>query len=97
MLLDVRLLIESWGIQTLEKNRSQQCLKLGGLNTMLIMERSPAMPLVMQVPTIIVGIDVSHGSPGQAITCCGCEPHTMDTHIKILGMCAYSIAESGND
>lgn len=64
---------------------------------MLIMGRSPAMPLVMQVPTIIVGIDVSHGSPGQAITCCGCEPHTMDTHIKILGMCAYSIAESGND
>ncbi|CAA7061156.1 unnamed protein product [Microthlaspi erraticum] len=40
--------------------------KLGGLNSMLAMERSPAMPKVTQVPTIIVGMDVSHGSPGQS-------------------------------
>ncbi|CAD5332317.1 unnamed protein product [Arabidopsis thaliana] len=40
--------------------------KLGGLNSLLAMERSPAMPKVTQVPTIIVGMDVSHGSPGQS-------------------------------
>ncbi|KAJ0266519.1 Protein argonaute 9 [Hirschfeldia incana] len=40
--------------------------KLGGLNSMLAMERSRAMPLVTQVPTFIVGMDVSHGSPGQS-------------------------------
>lgn len=28
------------------------------------MERSPEMPSVTKVPTIIVGMDVSHGSPG---------------------------------
>lgn len=33
---------------------------------MLDMERSQAMPLVMKVPTIIIGMDVSHGSPGQS-------------------------------
>ncbi|CAN8244256.1 unnamed protein product [Cochlearia groenlandica] len=40
--------------------------KLGGLNSVLAMERSPIMPSVTQVPTIIVGMDVSHGSPGQS-------------------------------
>ncbi|CAH8362423.1 unnamed protein product [Eruca vesicaria subsp. sativa] len=40
--------------------------KLGGLNSLLAMERSQAMPSVTQVPTIIVGMDVSHGSPGQS-------------------------------
>ncbi|CAG7910751.1 unnamed protein product [Brassica rapa] len=41
--------------------------KLGGLNSLLAMERSRAMmPLVTQVPTFIVGMDVSHGSPGQS-------------------------------
>ncbi|CAF1775237.1 unnamed protein product [Brassica napus] len=42
--------------------------KLGGLNSLLAMERSPRamMPLVTQVYTFIVGMDVSHGSPGQS-------------------------------
>ncbi|KAJ0266517.1 Argonaute [Hirschfeldia incana] len=40
--------------------------KLGGLNSLLAMERSRAMPLVTQVPTFIVGMDVSHGSPSQS-------------------------------
>ncbi|CAN7033672.1 unnamed protein product [Brassica oleracea var. botrytis] len=42
--------------------------KLGGLNSLLAMERSPRamMPLVTQVSTFIVGMDVSHGSPGQS-------------------------------
>ncbi|KAL0647297.1 hypothetical protein Bca4012_045588 [Brassica carinata] len=41
--------------------------KLGGLNSLLAMELSRAMiPLVTQVPTFIVGMDVSHGSPNQS-------------------------------
>lgn len=40
--------------------------KLGGLNSLLSVERTPAMPLVSKVPTIILGMDVSHGSPGQS-------------------------------
>lgn len=39
--------------------------KLGGLNSMLAIEHSPSIPLVSKVPTIIIGMDVSHGSPGQ--------------------------------
>ncbi|KAL0751030.1 hypothetical protein Bca101_033033 [Brassica carinata] len=40
---------------------------LGGLNSLLAMELSRAMiPLVTQVPTFIVGMDVSHGSPNQS-------------------------------
>ncbi|CAL4957224.1 unnamed protein product [Urochloa decumbens] len=40
--------------------------KLGGLNSMLQVESTPAMPLVSKVPTMILGMDVSHGSPGQS-------------------------------
>jgi len=40
--------------------------KLGGLNSMLQVESSPAMPLISKVPTMILGMDVSHGSPGQS-------------------------------
>ncbi|XP_062208482.1 protein argonaute 4A [Phragmites australis] len=40
--------------------------KLGGLNSLLQIEASPAIPLVSKVPTIILGMDVSHGSPGQS-------------------------------
>ncbi|MCD7472923.1 Protein argonaute-4 [Datura stramonium] len=40
--------------------------KLGGLNSMLAVEISPSIPLVSKVPTIILGMDVSHGSPGQS-------------------------------
>nr|GLL37597.1 protein argonaute 4-like [Ipomoea trifida] len=39
--------------------------KLGGLNSMLSVEHSPSLPLVSKAPTIIIGMDVSHGSPGQ--------------------------------
>ncbi|GAV64237.1 PAZ domain-containing protein/Piwi domain-containing protein/DUF1785 domain-containing protein [Cephalotus follicularis] len=38
--------------------------KLGGLNSMLSVEQSQTIPLVSKVPTIIFGMDVSHGSPG---------------------------------
>ncbi|GJN37951.1 hypothetical protein PR202_gb26952 [Eleusine coracana subsp. coracana] len=40
--------------------------KLGGLNSLLQVEATPAIPLVSKVPTIILGMDVSHGSPGQS-------------------------------
>ncbi|CAN4111345.1 unnamed protein product [Withania somnifera] len=37
--------------------------KLGGMNSFLAMELAPVLP---QIPTIIIGMDVSHGSPGRA-------------------------------
>ncbi|KAI8573322.1 hypothetical protein RHMOL_Rhmol01G0268200 [Rhododendron molle] len=40
--------------------------KLGGLNSLLSVEGSPSMPLISKVPTMIIGMDVSHGSPGQS-------------------------------
>lgn len=40
--------------------------KLGGLNSMLAVEHTPSIPLVSKVPTIILGMDVSHGSPGRS-------------------------------
>ncbi|XP_021902597.1 protein argonaute 4-like isoform X2 [Carica papaya] len=40
--------------------------KLGGLNSILAIEHSPAIPIVSKAPTIILGMDVSHGSPGQS-------------------------------
>lgn len=32
---------------------------------MLTVEHSPSLPMVSKAPTIILGMDVSHGSPGQ--------------------------------
>ncbi|KAL8028725.1 hypothetical protein ABFS82_14G176300 [Erythranthe guttata] len=40
--------------------------KLGGINSLLGIEKSPSIPLVSTVPTLIVGMDVSHGSPGRS-------------------------------
>lgn len=40
--------------------------KLGGLNSLLRIEVERTIPLVSKVPTIILGIDVSHGPPGQS-------------------------------
>ncbi|KAH9675039.1 protein argonaute 4A [Citrus sinensis] len=39
---------------------------LGGLNSLLAIEQSKNLPLVSKVPTIIFGMDVSHGSPGHS-------------------------------
>ncbi|KAF7103970.1 hypothetical protein CFC21_104900 [Triticum aestivum] len=41
--------------------------KLGGLNSLLKKETIRAIPHVSRVPTIIFGMDVSHGSPGQNV------------------------------
>ncbi|KAK3010746.1 hypothetical protein RJ639_011299 [Escallonia herrerae] len=40
--------------------------KLGGINSLLTTEDSPSIPVVSRVPTIIIGMDVSHGSPGRS-------------------------------
>ncbi|XP_077242191.1 protein argonaute 4A-like [Tasmannia lanceolata] len=40
--------------------------KLGGMNSLLAIEQSPSIPLISKIPTIILGMDVSHGSPGQS-------------------------------
>ncbi|XVE79725.1 hypothetical protein DITRI_Ditri14bG0080200 [Diplodiscus trichospermus] len=40
--------------------------KLGGLNSMLAVEHTPSIPIVSKVPTVILGMDVSHGSPGHS-------------------------------
>ncbi|XP_020595425.1 protein argonaute 16-like isoform X2 [Phalaenopsis equestris] len=40
--------------------------KLGGINSLLAVEANPSIPLVTDVPTMIVGMVVSHGSLGLA-------------------------------
>ncbi|KAE9588939.1 putative post-transcriptional gene silencing PAZ-Argonaute family [Lupinus albus] len=40
--------------------------KLGGINSLLAIEHSGHLPLVKDTPTMILGMDVSHGSPGRS-------------------------------
>ncbi|XP_057954580.1 protein argonaute 16 isoform X2 [Malania oleifera] len=40
--------------------------KLGGINSLLAIERPTCIPLMKDTPTMILGMDVSHGSPGQS-------------------------------
>ncbi|XP_073311824.1 protein argonaute 16 [Primulina huaijiensis] len=40
--------------------------KLGGTNSLLALEHSRSLPLINDKPTLIIGMDVSHGSPGQS-------------------------------
>ncbi|CAN4100697.1 unnamed protein product [Withania somnifera] len=40
--------------------------KLGGLNSVLAVEISTSISMISKVPTIILGMDASHGSPGQS-------------------------------
>lgn len=39
--------------------------KFVGLNSLLGVESSPSLPIVSKAPTLILGMDVLHGSPGQ--------------------------------
>lgn len=41
-------------------------LQLGGTNTLLAAEVSRNLPLINTTPTMILGMDVCHGSPGQS-------------------------------
>ncbi|CAI0460289.1 unnamed protein product [Linum tenue] len=40
--------------------------KLGGINSMLEVELTRSIPFITQTPTMILGMDVSHGSPGRS-------------------------------
>ncbi|KAH7852269.1 hypothetical protein Vadar_022628 [Vaccinium darrowii] len=40
--------------------------KLGGTNSLLAIEHSSRIPLIKDTPTMILGMDVSHGSPGRS-------------------------------
>ncbi|XP_043688821.1 protein argonaute 16-like [Telopea speciosissima] len=40
--------------------------KLGGTNSLLAIEHSPCIPFIKDTPTMILGMDVSHGSPGRS-------------------------------
>uniref|UniRef100_A0A1J3JUX0 Protein argonaute 6 n=5 Tax=Noccaea caerulescens TaxID=107243 RepID=A0A1J3JUX0_NOCCA len=40
--------------------------KLGGINSLLGIEYSCNIPLINKIPTLILGMDVSHGSPGRS-------------------------------
>ncbi|XP_073002838.1 protein argonaute 16-like [Typha latifolia] len=40
--------------------------KLGGMNSLLALEHTQCLPLVNEIPTLILGMDVSHGSPGHS-------------------------------
>ncbi|KAJ6908988.1 hypothetical protein NC652_020068 [Populus alba x Populus x berolinensis] len=40
--------------------------ELGGMNSLLSIEHAPSIPLVSKLPTLILGMDVSHGSPGHS-------------------------------
>ncbi|KAL6975662.1 Protein argonaute 16 [Sarracenia purpurea var. burkii] len=40
--------------------------KLGGTNSLLAIEHSSLVPMIKDTPTMILGMDVSHGSPGQS-------------------------------
>ncbi|XP_074358514.1 protein argonaute 16-like [Apium graveolens] len=40
--------------------------KLGGINSLLEIEADSCMPVINDTPTMILGMDVSHGSPGQS-------------------------------
>ncbi|GKD59008.1 argonaute 4A-like protein [Tanacetum coccineum] len=40
--------------------------KMGGINSLLSVEYLHSIPLVSRTPTIIFGMDVSHGSPGRS-------------------------------
>ncbi|CAN0900264.1 Protein argonaute 16 [Linum grandiflorum] len=46
--------------------KDQYLTNLGGVNSMLEIELSRRIPLISKVPTMILGMDVSHGSPGRS-------------------------------
>ncbi|CAI9090148.1 OLC1v1024853C2 [Oldenlandia corymbosa var. corymbosa] len=40
--------------------------KLGGINSLLLIERPSRFPFLKDTPTMLLGMDVSHGSPGRS-------------------------------
>ncbi|KAL3635114.1 hypothetical protein CASFOL_022168 [Castilleja foliolosa] len=51
-------------VQIIHMNQWDNLWHLGGLNCVLAGEIS--LPVISKVPTLILGMDVSHGSPGQS-------------------------------
>ncbi|KAG8363748.1 hypothetical protein BUALT_Bualt19G0054500 [Buddleja alternifolia] len=49
-----------------QRINDQYLTNLGGINSFLTIERNSSIPLVSKVPTLIIGMDVSHGSPGRS-------------------------------
>ncbi|GJR94273.1 argonaute 4A-like protein [Tanacetum coccineum] len=63
-----------------EANIADVFYKLRAVNSLLSVEYLHSIPLVSRAPTIIFGMDVSHGSPGRSdvpsIACCFIELNT---------------------
>ena len=51
---------------------------------MLAVEHIPSIPIVSKVPTMILGMDVSHGSPGQFDVMLDCTAHAGKALLFIL-------------
>ena len=41
-------------------------MQLGGMNSCLLTEFEHSIPLFSKIPTVVIGMDVSHGSQGQS-------------------------------
>ncbi|WZZ39724.1 hypothetical protein YC2023_035983 [Brassica napus] len=64
--------------------------KLGGINSLLGIECSSNIPLINKIPTLILGMDVSHGSPGRAdvpsvAADLDCSSSCLDLCCKVVG------------
>lgn len=58
-------------LKGIQLNLHSVCLKINakttyGLNSLSAVEHSPSTPIVSKTPTFILGMDVSHDSPGQS-------------------------------
>lgn len=67
--------------------------KLGGLNSKLSIEHSLSIPFVSKVPTLILGMDVSHGSPGQFNVPSVAAFKGLAADLKVQGNASYSVAK----
>ncbi|XP_066334364.1 protein argonaute 16-like [Miscanthus floridulus] len=75
--------------------------KLGGMNSKLALEHRQMIPVVTQIPTLILGMDVSHGSPGRAdipsiaavclvLSCVTCIERRLVFTLLFIYLCAVS-------
>jgi len=59
------------------------------MNSQLGVEYARSIPIVSKVPTLILGMDVSHGSPGQS------DIPSIAAVIKFLTVCAFENMSQG--
>nr|KAJ0210117.1 hypothetical protein LSAT_V11C400215370 [Lactuca sativa] len=85
----------------LSKNVSNKYIEsamlLGGLNSMLCVEHSPSLPHVSKAPTIILGMDVSHGSPGESDIPFIAALPTLAFDLPLSSFLKNSISKGGDD